>query len=158
MSAGALAAVSAVNEIDNKKILIIAGTVVIIGAIGYFGVYRPVLKKIGLIPDKKAIKNLKFIKDYKGFDPTVYRPSKVTLSPSQAKILADAVYNSVSYLTGDSEEAMYGALQQMGSFDNLSYTSKWFYNRHKRSMGDYIGEYFDRPDEIDRIKQILMSY
>lgn len=126
-------------------------------AIAYFGIIRPTLKTVGIIPDKKAIKNLAQIKDYKGFDPTVYDQKRVTLSPEAAKELASQIYNSVGNFNDD-EEAMLGALQQIGSYNNLSYTSKVFYNRYQKSLGDYIGKYYGSASEVDRIKQILMSY
>lgn len=155
MSAPLLAA-QAVGQMDTKKALIVGGVVLGVVAIGYFGIIRPVLKTVGIVPDRKAIKNLKQVKDYKGFDPTVYRPSKVTISPDKAKQLASVIYDSVGF--NDDEEAVYGALQQMGGFDNLSYTSKVFYARYKKSMGDYIGYYYGGSNELDRIKDILISY
>jgi hypothetical protein len=156
MSAPLMAA-QAAGQAKPQNLLIVGGVVVGVTAIAYFGIVRPVMKRLGLIPDRKYIKNLAKISDYKGFDPTFYRPTKVTLSPERAKILADTARNSVGVFN-DNESALYAVLQEAGTPDNLSYLAKIYNIRHKGSLGQLYFDYMGRPDEVARIKQILMSY
>lgn len=147
-----------IKAVSSPKGMIITGVVIVaVTGISYFGIVRPILKKVGIIEDKKAIKNLAQIKDYKGFDPNYHSPSKVTLSPERAKILADQVFNAAGWVN-DNEDAFLGALTEAGSADNLSYLSKIFNIRHSSSMGDWYGYYMNDKQEVERIKDILMSY
>lgn len=156
MSAPLMAA-QAAGQAKPANLLIVGGVVVGVTAIAYFGIVRPVMKKLGLVADKKYIRNLAKISDYKGFDPTFYRPSKVTISADRAKILADMAKDSVGYFNDD-ESNLYSILQEAGTPDNLSFLAKTYNIRHKGSLGQLYFDYMGRPAEVERVKQILMSY
>ncbi len=156
MSVPMLAA-SAIANMETRDKLILAGVGVVVLGVAYFGIVRPTLKTLGVIPDKKAIKNLAQIKDYKGFDPTYHSPSKVTLSADRAKILADQVWNATGWVN-DKEDLFLSALTEVGTADNLSYLAKIFSIRHSASLGDHYGYYMDDKTEVERIKDILMTY
>jgi len=158
--AAPLIAAQAVSSMDNKKLLIIGGTVIGVGLLGYFLVARPILQTFGIVDtkeDKKANKEIVLIKDYKGFDPQYARLSKVTLSDSRAKILADKVYDAGGVFNDD-EDTFYAVLTEAGTPDNLSMVSHYFQIRHGKSMADWYTYYMSDNDEVFRIKQILTSY
>ena len=155
MSAPQMALASAAS--NPKNIAIVVGGVVVIVAIGYFGIVRPVGKKLGIIPDRAAIRKLNKIKDYKGFSPTYARPSKVTISQDRALQLAILARDGYGTFNDD-EGALYAVLQEAGSPDNLSTIAKRYQIRYKSSMGEMYGDALNSAEEIDRVKDILMSY
>lgn len=155
MSAPQMALASAASNPKNVAI-VVGGALILVGGV-YFLVYRPVMKKFGLIPDRAAIRKLNKIKDYKGFSPTYARPSKVTISQDRALVLATQAYSS-SNRFNDDEDSLYAILQEAGSPDNLSTIAKRYQIRYAESMGEMFGEALNSPEEIDRVKDILMSY
>jgi len=155
MSAPQMALASAASNPKNITIIVIG--VVAITGIAYFGIIRPVGMKFGLIPDRAAIRRLNKVKDYKGFSPTYARPSKVTISQDRALQLAVLAHDGYGTFNDD-EGALYAVLQEAGSPDNLSTIAKRYQIRFKSSMGEMFGEALNSSEEIDRVKDILMSY
>jgi hypothetical protein len=155
MSAPQVAALQAASNPKNLAI-VVGGAIVLVGGV-YFFVYRPVMQKFGLIPDRQAIRKLNQIKDYKGFSPTFARPSKVTISSDRAKELAGQAYNG-SWALNDNEGSLYAVLQEAGSPDNLSTIAKAYQIRYKSSMGEMYGNALNSSEEVGRVKDILLSY
>lgn len=156
MSAAPQMALASAASNPKNVLIVVGGAIVLVGGV-YFFVYRPVMKKFGLIPDKQAIRKLNQIKDYKGFSPTFARPSKVTISSDRAKELAGQAYNS-SWALNDDEGSLYAVLQEAGSPDNLSTIAKAYQIRYKSSMGEMYGNALNSSEEVKRVKDILLSY
>jgi hypothetical protein len=155
MSAPQMALASAASNPKNLAI-VVGGALILVGGV-YFFVYRPVMQKFGLIPDRQAIKKLNQIKDYKGFSPTYARPSKVTISDARALELAIQAHDNSSWYNDD-EGALYAVLQEAGSPDNLSTIAKRYQIRFKSSMGEMFGDALSSAEEVKRVKDILLSY
>jgi hypothetical protein len=120
MSAPQVAALQAASNPKNLAI-VVGGALILVGGV-YFFVYRPVMQKFGLIPDRQAIRKLNQIKDYKGFSPTYARPSKVTISDARALELA--ILSSVDIIQknqnkGLIEDKIKEALSQSKKFSSL---------------------------------------
>ena len=94
---------------------------------------------------------------YKGFDPNYARPEKITLSHDRAKQLATQIYDAGSWYNDD-EGAIYSALEEAGSADNLSLISRMFSAMKYGSLAEHITYYLDDADEVARVKDILESY
>ncbi|MCI5054607.1 MAG: hypothetical protein MRY83_00795 [Flavobacteriales bacterium] len=155
---GAVAGAKAVEGLSqNKATPYIIGGIILVGiGITYFGVIRPILCKTG-IADCKSSKKIRDIMSYKGFDPNYARPEKVTLSHDRAKQLATQIYDAGSWYNDD-EGAIYSALEEAGSADNLSLISRMFSAMKYGSLAEYITYYLDDADEVARVKDILESY
>ena len=82
---------------------------------------------------------------------------QITSVHDRAKQLATQIYDAGSWYNDD-EGAIYSALEEAGSADNLSLISRMFSAMKYGSLAEYITYYLDDADEVARVKDILESY
>ena len=141
----------------NKATPYIIGGVVLVGlGITYFGLIRPLFCFTGVL-DCKADKMGRSVMNHNGFDPNYGVPSKTTMTHDRAKVLADKIYEAGGSFN-DKEGDFYSAMQEAGSSHNLSLISRMFSVKYNESMGEYITNYLDEKDELDKIDNILNKY
>lgn len=121
------------------------GGVIVLGA-----VVVGVVLVTGLANKKRTRKIMNFV----GFDSQYWRTAGKTIAPSEGKELADRVHDAVGVFN-DNEEAILGVLRRAKTAGNLSYISYQFENRHKESMGGWIGDYLDRKQETKQVLDAL---
>ncbi len=154
----AVVASKAVEDLAQNKIIpyIIGGLVISGLAVTYFAIVKPALCMTGFKKcnkDKKALG----IMNYKGFDPSFYNPTKVTISAHRAKELADQLYDAGGFINDD-EGAFYAALEEAGNAHNLSFISKMFAIRKEQSLAEFVAYHLADAAEVERIKDILKTH
>lgn len=143
---------------QNKYTPIVIGVLVVgVVAVGYFGVYRPLGKKLGFVKtkdDKEADK----LEDLSFFNPELAKshPSRVTISENRANTLAKIIYDSDGWFNDD-EDNVNGAFREMGSKYNLSYVSQVFINRYNKDLHTYISKFLD-SNELSDVYTIIKNY
>ena len=157
--AAPIIAASAVKGLTENKYtpLVLGGIILTVGLVGYFGIYRPLGKKLGFVKtkDDKAADKLE---DLSFFNPEIAKshPSRVTISENRANTLAKIIYDSDGWFNDD-EDNVNGAFREMGSKYNLSYVSQVFINRYNKDMHTYISKFLD-SDELSDVYTIIKNY
>lgn len=136
--------------------IVVVGGVVGVIALVYFGIYRPVMCKFGVIEcaDDKKIKALKVkIQRNEGFNPNFYDATKLTISHDLAKETADKLYDAL--YGNDDEEAVYSLLASAKNINNLSLVSKYYFQRKGVSLVDNLVGDMDSLEELTRTYDII---
>jgi hypothetical protein len=151
MAAPLIAAAVGGNLAKNKATpYVIGGVVIVTLGLSYFGVIRPILKKLGVLSGKED-KLERELLEMKAFDPNYANPSTTTISHEEAKKLAITIEDSLSW-TGDKEEAIYNAFQQAGSHNNMSLISRMYSARFGSSLIEDVTSRFNEEE----LKKLLI--
>lgn len=145
-----------VNPSDKSVLLLVGGLVVIV-ALGYFGIYRPILQKFGLVDDKDDRINDRLTGDLESSTAFLQKknPSGATISEDKAMGLAKDIYDAMgTWITNDCEECVYGAILNAGSKKNMQVVSYWFYQNHNQDLLGYLQNYFNHSELAEVQKRV----
>jgi len=141
---------------DKSKIFLIAIGVPLLVGFAYFGVVRPILRKLNIVDtkeEKKGLKSLLKISTKQVLSPQFYieNKNKVTISSSIANTLATQVYEGKYGGCGgfcDDETKGVGAITSAGSKVNISYIAYQFNILYGASMESYLETYLEPENWI----------
>ena len=149
------------SEIGKEVILKVAGYGIGIGAV-YFLVLRPILQKVGVIQTKEDKARAEQDKVNAGsqtsaFSPNLYKdkPGVLLLTSASANALADQIYNAIGNFYDD-ENAIYAALRQLKSKEQLSQLADVFVKRHAANLFTYLRRNLS-DSEMDVINSITAN-
>ena len=136
--------------IDQTKVI----TYLIGGAVVYFGVLRPILKRTGVIQDKEAEANEKKIQNNRAADvsnpwnPNYYKTArdKSWLPWKTATALATQIYESKSIwyrAFTDNENQAIAAFNGLTTKKQLSLLSNAFQTLYKRDLYNYLESFMN---------------
>ena len=156
-----LGAITGSTELaKNKWTPIVLGVVILgVAAVAYFGVVRPILCKTGIATcsgDRRRKKIEEKLKNSDSFNPNFYQASKITMSHTQAKTIADKIEKALS--GADDEEAVYGLLRDAKNANNLSLISFYYNQRHQQSLVDNLIYDMSSEEELQRILNIIQDF
>lgn len=124
-----------------KEIIIKIITYLVIAAVVYFMIIRPVLIKFGIIKSAEDKKRDEVAKTFgtsteSPFSPTYYKRVKnaVIFTRATGERIADQLYDAIGSIWGDDENAIYSALRQLKTKSQLSYVSELVTLRHKADL------------------------
>ena len=140
---------------------IVGGLVIGIPLLAYFGIYRPIMKKLGIIEgaDGKAL--TKVVDQMKGagfWSPSWYKQNGGdTITDEEASIFAEKINDSFGVFNDD-EEQIYGVFATLGSKGNISkvaeaYSIKYNFRDLYTDLEDYLN-----TDELANIAQKISLY
>ena len=159
MAAPLIAAAAAGKLAENKWTpVIIGGVVVGVVALAYFGVYKPILCKFGVVECKSSKQNDKIegeLLSHKALNPNFYQARYITISHEFAKSLADDIEDALSGI-GDDEDAVYSVIKSSGSEHNMSLISHYYKIRHQEDLSARIIRDFN-SDERKTVLELLKN-
>jgi hypothetical protein len=148
------------NNSDNSKtqivkIVVIGGVVLVVLAISYFGIVKPILNKIGLTKDKddrEGDKDKDKLSRSQVLSPNFYRANrqKISISSATANESAVNIYNAKGYIYDDETLAV-GSITRLGSLVNISYVSDVFNRLYGLSLQSYLASFLETKNwsELD---------
>lgn len=161
---------SVAGSIPPKVWLYIIGIPLVIGG-GYFGVVRPILRKIGALksPEDKAFDKVNDLTEKQPFWSRSYyltiNNGVKPLTETQANHYANELYQSMKGGTwwnlgtglGTDENKLYGVFRNVGSKAGVSQVSEKYYNTRQ---SDLLSDMKDElsPDYLSRVAQIISTY
>lgn len=161
---------SIVGSIPPKAWLYIIGVPLVIGG-AYFGVVRPILRKIGAMKtdEEKALEKVNDLVEKQPFWSRSYYLSVNNgvkpLTETQATYYADELYDgmkgakwwNVGTGWGTDEEKLFGVFRNVGSKAGVSQISEKYWNtRQADLLAELQGEL--STDEMGKISQIISTY
>lgn len=155
MAAPIVAAAAVEGLSKNKAAPYVLGGLILVSAVGSFFIVRGVLKKIGLIEDKKKQRLIKRLIKLNHFNPSFYEPSKISIDNFRAKEIADQIEEAMSGV-GTDEESLYGAVREVSNPHNMSLVSKEYQIRHGESLIDAIVDELN-TNEIERLLKTIKA-
>jgi hypothetical protein len=158
------------GSIPPKVWLYIIGIPLVIGG-GYFGVVRPILRKIGALqsPEDKAFDKVNDLVEKQPFWSRSYyltinngvKPLTETQSTFYANELYDGMKGGTWYNLGTGlgtdENKLYGVFRNIGSKAGISQVAEKYYNTRQK---DLLSELKDElsPEYMGTISQIISTY
>jgi hypothetical protein len=129
------------------KIVVIGGVVLVVLAISYFGIIKPILNKIGLTKDKEdreGDRDENKLSRSQVLSPNFYRANreKISISSQKAFESATRIYNAKGYVW-DSESSAVGGITGAGSLVNVSYISDRFNTIYGQSLQSYLSSFLE---------------
>jgi hypothetical protein len=143
---------SALGNVPPKVWLYVIGIPVVLGA-SYFGVIRPVMKKLGVIKSEedKTFEKVNDLVEKQPFWSRSYyltiNNGKKPLTNTQAKFFSDELYNATRggwTGWGTDEEKIAGAIRNIGSKAGISQVAEKFWNTRQ---SDLLGVLTDELDD-----------
>jgi hypothetical protein len=140
------------------KIVVIGGVVLVVLAISYFGIIKPILNKIGLTKDKderEGDKDKDKLSRSQVLSPTFYRnnKSKISISSQKAFESATRIYNAKG-IVWDDESSAVGGITGAGSLVNVSYISDRFNTIFGQSLQSYLASFLE-PENWTQIDDYI---
>jgi len=152
---GSMAASEAVKNMKPYHYAILGVVVVGVGLVGYFGVYRPIMQRLGLIDDpedRKALRMLNRAKDSKYWNGTYYkgRENKISLNPmaSKSSEIAKELEKGIAGW-GTNESGILSALGKLKTREDLSYVIWQYGNLFNKDLLNDIGGDMKGQELID---------
>ena len=145
-----VAVAQAIKGADTKKTIVYGIVVLGVVAVIYFGVLRPVAKKVGIIDtkeEKEGKKKYARLSKQQALSPAAYKknPEWVTISSqTAAKLASDA--KSGKGLIYDNEDLGVGAVTGAGSQINVSYVAHKFQQSYGENFETFLYSYLEPED------------
>lgn len=137
------------------KTLVIGGIVILVLAINYFGIIKPILNAMGLTKDKEereGDRDEDRLSRSQVLSPNFYRENrnKISISSATANDSAYNIYNAKGYVYDDESLAV-GSITRLGSLVNISYVSDIFNRLYGKSLQSYLSTFLEGENwsEID---------
>jgi hypothetical protein len=124
---------------DNKQLLIYGG----IALLAYFGVIRPILKKVGIVKtaeDLLVINQSNLPNKVNPFSSTYYKYAPTgtpLLKVADQNKYADIIYNAMGYLYDD-EAAIYSVFRSLKSQAQVSILAERFLLKYKTDLLEFL--------------------
>lgn len=136
--------------------------VVVVIALGYFMIARPILKKIGVIKsaeDRAQEKQEAELSTSQSspFSPRYYKDKTNVMLTTRtaAEQIAKTIYKAMGVFN-DNEEAIYGALRQLSHKTQLSWVADVFFQLYKEDLYQYMRNSLS-DDEMKIVNQIAAN-
>lgn len=156
---------SVAGSIPPKVWLYIIGIPLVVGG-AYFGVVRPILRKIGALqsPEDKAFDKVNDLTEKQPFWSRSYyltiNNGVKPLTETQATHYANELYKSMKggfFGWGTDENKLWGVFRNIGSKAGISQVSEKYFNTKQSDLLSDIKDELS-PDYLSRVAQIISTY
>jgi len=145
-----------VNTGDNTKYIFFGVVGVVVRAVAYFGIIKPILNQLGITKDaedREADRNKEDIEKEQVLSDLLYKqnPNKVTISSAKANTSALNIWDAKwggSFGLSDKEDQAVSAITGAGSLVNVSYIAYNFEKTYNRNLFAYLNSFLESENWI----------